>query len=45
MTGENLLLAAFTVACVAWFVLLVFPAIMAVMFRVLNHLFGERGER
>lgn len=39
------LLALFTIACVAGFVLLVFPAIMAVMFRVLDRLFGERSER
>lgn len=42
---NTFLLLMFTIACVAGFVLLVFPAVMAVMFRVLNHLFGERSER
>lgn len=42
---STFLLLMFTIACVAWFVLLVFPAVMTVMFRVLDRLFGERSER
>lgn len=43
--AASFLLALFTIACVAWFVLLVFPAVMTVMFRILDRLFGERSDR
>lgn len=42
---NTFLLALFTIACVVGFVLMVFPAVMTVMFRVLNHLFGERSDQ
>ena len=42
---NGFLVLLFTIACVAWFVLFVFPAVMTVMFRILDRLFGERSDR
>lgn len=42
MNGNDALLAAFTIAVVFWFALWVFPAILNVVFWLLNKLFGER---
>ena len=42
---NGFLLMAFTVTCVILFAVLVFPAVMSVIWRVLGRLFGERTER